>query len=136
MRASSPPAAAGISGSYQRNNMNPQLSRRTALGLGAAAGLSVLMGSTAKAADTKRRAIVWSEGTEPAKVYPKGIRAAVAEALGTLEGWEVLTRTLPDAGQGVPEEDLAKTDVLFWWGHQKHREVKQEVIDSIDKNVR
>jgi len=117
--------------------MNPQVSRRTALGLGAVAGASVLLGSsTAMAAESKRRVIVWSEGTEPAKVYPNGIRGAVAEALGSLEGWEVLTRTLPDPGQGVPEEDLSKTDVLFWWGHQKHRDVKQEVIDSIDKNVR
>src|SRR4051794_24382704 len=109
--------------------MIPQISRRAALGLGAAAGASVLLNSTtAFAAEEKRRVIVWSEGTEPKKTYPDGIRTAVAEALKPL-GWEVLIRTLPDPGQGVPEEDLAKTDVLFWWGHQKHKDVKQEVID-------
>jgi trehalose utilization protein len=117
--------------------MNPEISRRAALGLGVAAGASVLLGSsTAFAAEEKRRVIVWSEGTEPKKTYPDGIRAAVAEALKPLEGWEISTRTLTDPNQGVTEEDLAKTDVLFWWGHQKHREVKQELIDAIDKNVR
>ena len=116
--------------------MNPQISRRTALGIGAAAGVSVLMGSTAQAAEEKRRVIVWSEGTEPKDTYPDGIRAAVAAALKPLEGWEVITRTITDDSQGIPESDLAKTDVLFWWGHKKHGEVKKENIELIDKQVR
>jgi trehalose utilization protein len=118
--------------------MNPEISRRAALGLGAVAGVSVLLGSgtAMAAAEGKRRVIVWSEGTEPKKTYPDGIRAAVAEALKPLEGWDISARTLTDPNQGVSEEELAKTDVLFWWGHQKHREVKQELIDAIDKNVR
>ena len=51
------------------------ISRRTALGLGAAAGASVLLGGQAQAAEEKRRVIIWSEGTEPKNVYPDGIRA-------------------------------------------------------------
>src|SRR6476660_2909453 len=98
--------------------MNPEISRRAALGLGAVAGVSVLLGSgtAMAAAEGKRRVIVWSEGTEPKKTYPDGIRAAVAEALKPLEGWDISARTLTDPNQGVSEEELAKTDVLFWWG--------------------
>jgi trehalose utilization protein len=116
--------------------MNPEISRRTALGLGAAASVSMLMAGTAHAADEKRRVIVWSEGTEPQNVYPDGIRGAVAAALKPLADWEVITRTITDEGQGIPEEDLAKTDVLFWWGHKKHAQVTKENIDKIDKHVR
>jgi trehalose utilization protein len=116
--------------------MNPEISRRTALGLGAAVGVSALLGSEAQAADAKRRVIIWSEGTEPKDVYPDGIRAAVAAALKPLEDWEIITRTITDNDQGIPEDDLAKTDVLFWWGHKRHAEVTKESIARIDKNVR
>lgn len=116
--------------------MNQDISRRMALGMGAAAGLGVLLASQAQAAESKRRVIVWSEGTEPAKVYPQGIRGAVAESLNPLADWDVIVRTITDEGQGVPEEDLAKTDVLMWWGHQRHNEIKDETVARIEKNVK
>ena len=116
--------------------MNHEISRRTALGLGAAAGVSVLLGSSAVAAEEKRRVIVWSEGTEPAKVYPDGIRGAIAASLKPLDGWEIITRTITDDAQGVPEEDLTKTDVLVWWGHKRHNDIKDETVDRIEKHVK
>ncbi|HEY8749801.1 MAG TPA: ThuA domain-containing protein [Tepidisphaeraceae bacterium] len=116
--------------------MNPEISRRAALSLGAAVGVGALLSSTAQAAEEKRRVIIWSEGTEPKETYPDGIRAAVAASLKSLEGWEILTRTLTDPGQGIPEEDLAKTDVLFWWGHKLHPKVTKENIEAINKHVR
>ncbi|HSZ54313.1 MAG TPA: ThuA domain-containing protein [Tepidisphaeraceae bacterium] len=116
--------------------MNHEISRRTALGLGAAAGVSVLLGSRAVAAEEKRRVIVWSEGTEPAKVYPDGIRGAIAASLKPLDGWEIITRTITDDAQGVPEEDLAKTDVLVWWGHKRHNDIKDETVDRIENHVK
>jgi trehalose utilization protein len=118
-----------------RQIMN-EISRRAALGLGAAAGVGVLLSAGARAAQEKRRVIIWSEGTEPANVYPDGIRGAIAQSLKSLEGWEIITRTITDDAQGVPEEDLTKTDVLMWWGHKRHNEVKDETVDRIVKHVK
>lgn len=113
------------------------ISRRTALGLGAAAGASVLLSAgRAQAAEQKRRVIVWSEGTEPKNVYPDGIRAVIADSLKPLSGWEVITRTITDPDLGVPESDLEKTDVLMWWGHKRHNEITDETVSRIVKNVK
>ncbi|HXE53659.1 MAG TPA: ThuA domain-containing protein [Tepidisphaeraceae bacterium] len=116
--------------------MEHQFSRRQALGMGAAAGLGLLLSSRVRAADSSRRVIVWSEGTAPKRVYPEDIRGAVADGLKPLQGWEITTATITDPGQGVPEETLNKTDVLMWWGHQKHGQVKTETVQRIVKRVK
>lgn len=116
--------------------MNENLSRRSVLELGAVAAGSLMLASTAQAAQPRRRVVVWSEGTAPKKVYPKDINTAVAEGLKPLEGWEVVTAGLADPDQGVPEESLDKTDVLIWWGHQRHGQVKDEVVDRIVRRVK
>jgi len=38
--------------------------------------------------------------------------------------------------QGVSDELLKKTDVLMWWGHKKHKEVTDELVNKIDRRVR
>jgi trehalose utilization protein len=86
--------------------------------------------------ERKRRVVVWSEGTAPKNVYPKDINTAVAEGLKPLKGWEVVTASLGDPDQGVPDELLKKTDVLMWWGHKRHGEVKKALIDRIEKRVK
>lgn len=116
--------------------MNDQISRRRALVMGAAAGASLLLARGAKAEEARRKVIVWSEGTAPKKVYPDDIRGAVAEGLKPLEGWEIVTATIGDPDQGVPEESLGKTDVLIWWGHQRHNDVKNQTVDRIVKHVK
>jgi trehalose utilization protein len=81
--------------------------------------------------------LVWSEGTAPKSVYPDDIREAVAAALKNLPGKYVIqTATLSDPDQGVPQEILDKTAVLFWWGHQKHGDVKSETVARIVKAVK
>ena len=36
---------------------------------------------------------------------------------------------------GLSQELLDKTDVLFWWGHMAHGEVKDEIVDRVQKRV-
>ncbi len=116
--------------------MRETITRRAALGVGAAAGVGLLLGGRARADQPSRRVIVWSEGTAPKKVYPDDIRGAVAEGLKKLDGWDIMTATITDADQGVPQDALDKTDVLIWWGHQKHGDVKDETVDRIVKRVK
>ena len=116
--------------------MNENLSRRTVLTLGAAAAGTLVLGRTAWAAEPRRRVVVWSEATAPKNVYPNDINTAVAEGLKPLDGWEVVTAGIDDPNQGVSEESLAKTDVLIWWGHKRHGQVKDELVARIVRRVK
>jgi trehalose utilization protein len=87
-------------------------------------------------AAAKRCVVVWSEGTAPKGVYPKDINGAVAEGLKELKDWEVVVANLSDPDQGLPDALLNRADVLIWWGHKKHEEVKKELVDKIVKRVK
>jgi trehalose utilization protein len=43
---------------------------------------------------------------------------------------------LSDAEQGLSEQALAHTDVLIWFGHEKHKDVTPEHVDRVLKRVR
>ena len=116
-------------------NQEGSISRRRMLGLGAATRGTWRFGPPLFAAAAKRRVVVWSEGTAPKKVYPNDINAAIAEGLASLEGWEVITAGLKDPDQGVSEERLRQTDVLIWWGHQRHGDVADALVERIYKRV-
>lgn len=119
------------------------MKRREVLGLGAALAGGIVVGAKVLAAEkatpvakAARRVVVWSEATAPKSVYPNDINAAIAEGLKPLDGWEIATATLTDPGQGASEESLKKTDVLLWWGHKKHEEVKDETVQRIVRRVK
>ena len=124
-----------------KKQRNTGISRRAMLGLSAAAATGVLLAPGALAAPGKRRVVVWSEGSASKdegskKVYPQDINTAVAEGLKPLAGWEIITAALDDPDQGASEERLKGTDVLIWWGHKRHGDVKRELVDRINKRVR
>ena len=117
--------------------MNRAVSRRAALGVGAVVAGELLFGGTARAGEAKRRVVVWSEGSAPKNVYPKDINTAVAEGLiKSLKDWDVVVASLGDPDQGVPEDLLKKTDVLIWWGHVRHGEVKDALVERIVRRVK
>lgn len=123
--------------------MTHSISRRTALGLGATAAAGILLAPNLFAAPAKRKVVVWSEGTanvDPGSkaLYPHDINSAIAEGLKPLEtdGWEIVTASLGDPDQGVSDALLQGTDVLIWWGHKKHGEVKDELVSKIEKRVK
>jgi trehalose utilization protein len=86
------------------------------------------------------RVTVWNEyrhektDAAVAKLYPEGIHAAIARHLRS-EGLNVRTATLDEPEHGLTDEALAQTEVLIWWGHMAHHEVKDEIVDRVQRRV-
>jgi len=91
---------------------------------------------TAPAQSEKPLVVCWSEGTAPKEVYPEDINNAVAAGLReALPAWEVVSASLNDLDQGLSQERLDRCRVLIWWGHQRHREVSDELTEKIVARV-
>jgi len=90
---------------------------------------------------TKIRVTVWNEyrheKSDPAvaAIYPKGIHGAIAGALSGEPDMKVRTATLDDPAHGLTDDALASTDVLTWWGHMAHDQVRDEVAEKVQKRV-
>ena len=69
-------------------------------------------------------------------IYPGGLHSAIAEALGEDARFTVRTATLDQPEQGLPDEVLNSTDVLFWWGHCAHDQVEDALVERIACRVR
>lgn len=82
------------------------------------------------------RVLVWSEASAPKNVYPNDINAAIAEHLSKQKNLIVKTASLNDPEQGLSQEALDNTDVLFWWGHKYHNKVEGAAVDRIIKRVK
>jgi trehalose utilization protein len=91
--------------------------------------------------EVKIRVTVWNEyrdertNPEIAKIYPKGIHGAIAQHLKTLPEFDVRTATLDEPEHGLADNVLNNTDVLIWWGHIAHDEVKNEIVEKIYKRI-
>jgi trehalose utilization protein len=89
----------------------------------------------------KIRVTVWGENVHEkkmplvAKLYPKGMHEAIADGLRPDKSLDVRTVTLDQPEHGLSEKVLAETDVLTWWGHAAHGEVKDEIVDRVQKRV-
>ena len=88
------------------------------------------------------RVTVWNEffhereAGHPARtVYPDGMHAVIASALGAEPDLAVRTATLAEPEHGLTPEALAQTDVLTWWGHARHRDVSDAVVDRVVERV-
>jgi len=83
---------------------------------------------------------VWNEGRHEktneyiGKLYPDGMHAVIAKYLKA-QGMEARTATLDDPEHGLTDDVLAKTDVLLWWGHMAHHEVKDAVVEKVYNRV-
>ncbi len=86
------------------------------------------------------KVLVWNENRhekqneEVAKIYPEGIHGAIKQFLEA-DDVEVNTATLDEPDHGITEEKLSETDVLVWWGHMAHHEVKDEIVNKIHEHV-
>ena len=87
------------------------------------------------------RVTVWNEfrhekNNEAVRnLYPNGLHATIADALNECEDLEVRLAALDDPEQGLPDSVLNETDVLFWWGHMAHHEVKDELAEKVRARV-
>ncbi len=87
------------------------------------------------------RVTVWNEfrhersNPQVGAIYPDGIHGALAAPLREA-GHAVRTATLDeDPEHGLGGGVLAATDVLLWWGHQAHGEVRDEVVERVQARV-
>ena len=87
------------------------------------------------------RVTVWNEYRHEresdvvADLYPDGIHAVLAEVFEAA-GHEVHTATLDEGpDHGLTEDVLDDTDVLTWWGHAAHDEVRDEVVERVHERV-
>jgi trehalose utilization protein len=87
------------------------------------------------------RITVWNEfrhekqDPEVARLYPQGLHGAIAEALNAQPGLQAGTATLDEPEHGLTQAVLDSTDVLFWWGHMAHPEVRDEIVDRVQQRV-
>ncbi len=100
------------------------------------ATLKTIGAEAEKKAEPKLCVVIWSEGTAPKNVYPNDINGAIADGFKNIKNWEVIKANLSDPDQGLPDSLLQRTDVLIWWGHQKHGDVKDVLVDKIVKRVK
>lgn len=88
------------------------------------------------------RVTVWNEHIQDREdpqvlaVYPNGLNAAIAAAFSGDARFCVRTATMDQPAQGLPDELLSQTDVLFWWGHVGHAQVDDQLIERIACRVR
>lgn len=87
------------------------------------------------------RVTVWNEYRHEradatiAQIYPAGIHGAIASQLREQPGFDVRTATLDEPDHGLTDEVLANTDVLTWWGHMAHGDVRDEIVQRVQKRV-
>lgn len=84
---------------------------------------------------------VWNEArhekTNPKvhAIYPNGIHETIAGFLSREPNVEVRTATLDEPDHGLTQNTLDATEVLVWWGHIAHGEVKDEIVERVKKRV-
>jgi len=87
------------------------------------------------------KAVVWGENVHEQTnaavrdLYPLTMHGTIAAALNQDKGIEATTATLQEPEHGLSEKRLAATDVLLWWGHAAHGEVKDEIVERVQKRV-
>jgi trehalose utilization protein len=89
----------------------------------------------------KIRVTVWNEGrhektsAEVKKAYPEGIHGAISKGLSANSDMTVRTATLDEPEHGLTDKVLDETDVMTWWGHMAHGDVKDEIAAKVCRRV-
>lgn len=91
------------------------------------------------------RVTVWHEYRHEKKheavraLYPDGMHAtlksAIEENLGA-ENVQVTLAALDDDEHGLPDDVMKSTDVMVWWGHGYHAEVRDDIAYRVAERVR
>lgn len=109
--------------------------RQLVQGAAAIAGASLLGMQRAEAKNI--RVLIWDE-RQPAQkqAYPNFLGNAIADHLRSLKGFDVMSVGLDDPEQGLSSSNLDAADVLVWWGHQRHAEVKVQTAKMLVERIR
>ena len=68
-------------------------------------------------------------------IYPDGIHGAIKQKLDSFGEYNVTVATLDMPEHGLTHEVLDNTDVLIWWGHAKHADVADEIVERVRARV-
>ncbi len=92
----------------------------------------------ARADDAKPiRVVVWDERQPKQKqAYDNFLGNAIADYLKKQPGLDVKSVCLDDPEQGLSKETLDHCDVLIWWGHVRHGEIKPETAKKIVARIK
>jgi hypothetical protein len=66
-----------------------------------------------------------------AKIYPEGMHGAIAKYL-RMQDMQVRTATLDEPEHGLTDAVVNNTDVLIWWGHMAHNDVRDEIVEKVN----
>lgn len=89
----------------------------------------------------KLNVVIWNEYRHEkldkncAAIYPEGIHGCIKNFLKDDENLDITLAALDDPDQGISDELLEKTDILFWWGHMAHGEVNDALVEKIRQRV-
>jgi len=89
----------------------------------------------------KVRVTVWNENvherkmSKVAEIYPNGIHNTIAAYLNKDVEINAGTATMEEPEHGLTDQVLDNTDVLVWWGHCAHGEVRDDIVDKVYKRV-
>lgn len=79
----------------------------------------------------------WHEKNEEAvkKLYPEGMHMCLKNALQCGDFIIDTAYLEKDEEHGLSKETLDNTDVLLWWGHCRHGDVKDSVVERVCRRV-
>ena len=81
--------------------------------------------------------VVWDERQPKQKqAYDNFLGNAIADYLKKQDGLEVKSVSIDDPEQGLSKETLDNTDVLIWWGHVRHGEIKPETAQKLVERIK
>ena len=85
---------------------------------------------------------IWNEfrherhNPEVQRLYPQGIHGALAAGIQPhLPAARIHFATLDQPDHGLTADLLADTDVLLWWGHRAHAEVRDDIVERVHTRV-
>jgi trehalose utilization protein len=87
------------------------------------------------------RTLIWNENRHEQtnalvkSLYPEGMHGQIASVLSADADVVVSTATLDQPEHGLTADVLKGTDVLVWWGHTAHGEVKDEIVERVQQRV-
>jgi trehalose utilization protein len=117
--------------------MRPSVTRRDFLiATAAVTAVASPLTAFAKADNKPIRIVCWDE-QQPAQkeAYPSFIGEWLAKYLGSRPGLTTKAVALNDPEQGLSADVLDNCDVLFWWGHQRHGDIKPATGKKIVERI-
>ena len=91
--------------------------------------------------EKKIKVLVWNEfrhekqNEKIKKIYPDGMHAVISKHLNSQGDIKASLACLDEPEHGLTEKVLEQTDVLIWWGHGAHHEVKDEIVARVHRRV-